>query len=81
MEVYLEPVDSPYCGKSLAEPRLLGCSSDRRRNFPVVWASVEPHHYVKVYARAYRPGVAFYGRSRSVDLAIIGQRLLNRDSK
>jgi hypothetical protein len=77
VEVFLEPVDSPYCGKSLAEPRLLGCSSDQRRNFPVIWSNLEAHHYVKIYARAYKPGVAAFGRSRSVDLAIVGQRLQN----
>ena len=74
VEIYLEPVDSPFCGKSLGEPRLLGKSSDGRRNFPVVWSNVEEHRYVKVYAKVYKRGLSTFGRSRSVDLAMCGQR-------
>jgi hypothetical protein len=74
VEVYLEPVDSPYCGRSIGLPKLLGQSSDARRNFPVIWASAEPYRYVKIYALAYKSGGLKFGRSRSVDLAMSGLR-------
>lgn len=74
VQVYLEPVDSPYCGKALAPPRLIGQSSDFRRNFPVVWSSPEPYRYVKIFARAFKADGYTAGRSRSVDLALAGLR-------
>jgi hypothetical protein len=78
VEVYLEPVDSPYCGRTLVQPRLLGQSSDVRHNFPIVWATAEPYRYVKVYARAYKADGVTFARSRSVDLSMFGQRFSPR---
>ena len=75
VEVYVEPVDSPYCGKSVGEARLIGQSSDARRNFPVNWGAVENHRYVKIYALAYKRDGVSHGRSRSVDLSMGGSRL------
>lgn len=74
VEVYIEPVDAPFCGKSLGEPRLIGKSSDVRRNFPVSWQKPEAHRYVKVFAIAFKPG-GLSGRSRSISLAMGGSRL------
>jgi hypothetical protein len=80
VEIFLEPVDSPFCGRSLGEPRLIGRSTDGRRNFPVIWSKVEPHRYVKVYAKAYKPDGISFGRSRSVDLAMAGSRFQSQST-
>lgn len=74
VEVYLEPVDSPYCGKSLADPKLIGFSTDAAHNFPVSWNSPETNRYVKIYAIAYRRD-GQVARSRSLDISLAGSRL------
>lgn len=73
IEIYLEPVDAPFCGKSVGQARLIGQSKDSRRNFPVNWQAVEKHRYVKLYALAYRADGQ--KRSRSIDLCMGGLRL------
>lgn len=73
VEVYLEPVDAPFCGKSVGQARLIGKSNDYRRNFPVCWEAVEKHKYVKLYALAYKADGQ--KRSRSIDLSMGGLRL------
>lgn len=73
VEIYLQPVDSPYCGNTVAEPTLIGRSKDARRNFPVLWTKPESYRYVKVYALAFKQN-GQSGRSRSVDLCMSGQR-------
>lgn len=75
VEIYLEPVDAPFCGKPIAEARMIGQSKDIRRNFPVNWNAVESHRYVKLYALAYKRDGVSYGRSRSIDLSMGGLRL------
>ena len=75
VEVYLEPVDSPYCGKSLAEPKLIGQSRDGMHGFPVAWNNPEPYKYVKIYAMAFKRDGQTSSRSRSVDLSLGGARL------
>lgn len=74
VEVFIEPVDSPFCGKSLAEPRLLGSSKDSRRSFPITWNSAENYRYVKLYAVAHKSGGSGNSRSRSLDLSMAGTR-------
>lgn len=73
VEIYVEPVDSPFCGKSIGEPRKIGQSTDGRRNFPIVWSDTETNRYVKVYAKAHKPD-GQTGRSRSIDLCMGGMR-------
>lgn len=72
VEVYLEPVDAPFCGKSVGQPRLIGKSIDGRRGFPVNWGAVEKHKYVKLYALVYKSDGQ--KRSRSIDLCMGGLR-------
>lgn len=73
VEVYLEPVDAPYGGRTTGEPRLLGRSTNMRC-FCVNWSAPEPAKYVRVYAIAYR-SQAQPTRSRGTDLGMGGKRL------
>ncbi|MBY0551884.1 MAG: hypothetical protein K2W95_31660 [Candidatus Obscuribacterales bacterium] len=75
VEVYVEPVDAPYGGRTIGEPRLLGRSSDIRC-FTVNWAAPEPDKYVRVYAIAYRSPAQPPTRSRGTDLGMGGRRLV-----
>lgn len=77
--VYLEPVDAPYGGKSLAEPKLIGKSTDKKHDFPIVWSSSEPYSYVKIFALCVRDdNTETFFRSRALDLGLAGQRLQTR---
>lgn len=72
VEVFLEAVDSPYCGKSTSEPKLLGTSSNQR-SFEITWEGSESSRYVKVWALAYKKD-GKTARSKSKDLSIGGIR-------
>lgn len=74
VEVYVEPVDAPYGGRTTGEPRLLGRSTNMRC-FCVNWSAPEPDKYVRVYAIAYR-SQAQPTRSRGTDLGMGGKRLV-----
>lgn len=80
VDIFIEPVDAPFGGKSLAHPKMLG-QAFGNGNFSLKWASPERYEYVKIFALAYRnPGAAIFstahGRSRAVDVALGGNRLL-----
>lgn len=74
VEVYVEPVDAPYGGRKIGEPRLLGRSADLR-GFTVTWSKPESDRYVRLYAIAYRLQ-SQPTRSRGTDLGIGGRRLV-----
>lgn len=77
VEIYLEPVDAPFGGKSLGEPKLLGHAKGSG-NFTFFWNGPESHEYVKLFVLAYKPGSTHFstaGRSHAIDLAIGGTRL------
>lgn len=72
VEVYVEPVDAPYGGRSTGEPRLLGrCSTGRMFELP--WTTPESARYVRIFAVAYRAQTV-PTRSRGTDLGIGGRR-------
>ncbi|MBY0359616.1 MAG: hypothetical protein K2W82_16545 [Candidatus Obscuribacterales bacterium] len=75
--IYAEPVDAPYGGKSLAEPKLIGKSSDARHNFPVRWNTVENYPYFKIFALCQKDGNEL-SRSHAMDIGIGGKRLQNK---
>ena len=74
VEVYLEPVDAPYGGRTTGAARLLGRSTNSK-GFNVSWSSPEPHRYVRLYALAFC-GLSAPMRSAAVDLGMGGRRLL-----
>lgn len=74
--VYMEPVDAPYGGKALAEPKLIGTSTDAKHGFPIAWKSVEPYPYVKLFAIcAQNNKDGGTRRSHAIDIGLAGQRL------
>lgn len=77
VEVYLEPVDAPYGGRSKGEPRLLGktASYNHTRGFSLAWNSGEPYRYVRLFAIAVNSSGQMV-RSRGTDLAMGGVRQL-----
>lgn len=80
VDIFIEPVDAPFGGKSLAHPKMLG-QAFGNGNFTLKWASPERYEYVKIFALAYKnPAAAIFsaahGRSRAVDVALGGNRLL-----
>ncbi len=77
VELYLEPVDAPYGGRSKGEARLLGKASSYQavKRFTVAWNSAEPHRYVRLYALAY-DSTGHPSKSRGLDLGMGGARLL-----
>lgn len=74
VEFFIEPVDAPFGGKSLGEPKLLG-QSKNPGNFALRWNAPESHEYVKIFVLAYRTDGSSMGRSRAIDLGIGGNRL------
>jgi hypothetical protein len=80
VDIFIEPVDAPFGGKSLAHPKMLG-QAFGNGNFSLKWASPERYEYVKIFALAYKNPAATifstaHGRSRAVDVALGGNRLL-----
>lgn len=74
VEFFLEPVDAPFGGKSLGEPKLIG-QSNNYREFTYLWSSPVPHEYVKIFVLAYKNDGTSMGRSRAIDLGIGGNKL------
>lgn len=79
VDIYIEPVDAPFGGKSLAEPKMLG-QAFGNGNFSLRWSSPEHYEYLKIFALAHKNPAASInsiagGRSRAIDVAVGGNRL------
>ena len=79
VDIYIEPVDAPFGGKSLAVPKMLG-QAFGNGNFTLRWSSPERFEYFKIFALAHKnPSASVFsvsaGRSRAIDVAIGGNRL------
>lgn len=79
VDIFVEPVDAPFGGKSLGVPKMLG-QAFGNGSFSYRWVSPEHYEYVKIFALAYKnPSAAVFsvpgGRSRAIDVAIGGNRL------
>jgi len=75
VQIFIEPVDGPFAGKSAGHERLIGTSSDRIHAFPVNWTGAESSRYVKIWAMAYRKNSVAPFRSSSVCVSMGGVRL------
>jgi hypothetical protein len=74
-EVFVVGVDSPYGGRALERPRLLGRDSSSSDGFTVQWNDAEVDQYVKIFAvvtRKTQPEKRM--RSHTIDLAMHGAR-------
>jgi hypothetical protein len=75
-QLFLVPVDSPYGGRSLGKPRLIGTVNRAGDQLAIRWTSKEPTPYVKLFAVVHKkdaPGTSV--RSRTIDLGIGPARL------
>jgi hypothetical protein len=76
VEVFVVPVDSPYGGKALDKPRLIGKDDKPADGFKVMWTGKEKAPYVKVFAVVMkRAGVQRRWRSHTLDFGMGGMRL------
>lgn len=75
VQIFLEPVDGPFAGKSAGHPRLIGSSVDRNHSFPVNWTGAETSRYVKIWAMAFRKNSSSPARSSSICVSMGGFRL------
>lgn len=74
VELYLEPVDAPYGGKTVGPSRLIGKSDKSGRKFTFNWTDREPYRYVRLFALVYRNGNDSPEQSSSLDLGMAGAR-------
>lgn len=71
VEVYIQPVDQPYGGQPVGDPKLIGADDTPANGFAVAWAADERDPYVNVYAIAYgQPDVNYSRTSAPVTILL-----------
>ncbi len=63
VEIYLQPLDQPYSGKVIGDPKFLGKDKTPSDGFSIPWQADEPYDYVQIYAIAYGQSDVNYSRT------------------
>lgn len=74
INLFVVAVDSPYGGKALEKPRLIGKDAKPSDGFKIHWNNKEPDPYVKIFAVVRKKNGPKRFRSHTLDFAMAGAR-------
>ncbi len=74
IDLFVVAVDSPYGGKALEKPRLIGKDAKPGDGFKIQWNNKEPDPYVKIFAVVKKKSGDKRFRSRTLDFGMAGAR-------